>query len=843
MTKIAEDWPGKSNALGARHPALWHMLDVAAVAKVLVPLGPLHPLRPEWQQALLFLVALHDCGKISMTFRDQIDRGTAPSTHNRHWQLSFRILKTHDALIGNLLGGDATARALLYAAVSGHHGRPPSPHRDHDIAVGHEGFAAAAEAIRSIAALFPSASLEGIDETTAVRLSWLLSGTTVEADWIGSNEEWFPFASPHLSVREYWAAACRNAVMAVSSAGLSGSRPAKADPARIVGRPLRPMQQAAAYLSLPDGPTLAVIEDATGAGKTEAALILAQRMLAAGKGRGIYFALPTMASAEAMFERMRPMILRFFEGAPSLALLHGRRQLSDAFRTVRGNTGSNPNDAGCAAWIADDRRRSLLADIGVGTIDQALMGVLPTRFNTLRMTALADRVLIVDEAHSYDPYMETELQTLLRFHAGFGGSAILMTATLPTAMRQKFVQAWVKKDRRTRGRVEIPTLSDAYPAFSLIGATSLSLPIDPVPATCRRLAIDFVPDAAAAVAVIVDGQARGAACLWVRNAVDDAIAAVDALRAAGVEAELLHARFATCDRLEVERHLAERFGPRGVGRAGRVLVATQVVEMSLDLDFDLMVSDLAPIGSLIQRAGRLWRHMDVRPAETRPVPGPTLHLLSPDPDTAVDDRWLHDVLDAGAWIYPHDEQWLTARALKDAGAIVAPDGLRGLISSVHGEGAPTIPEPLLRAETDRIGKQAAQRGQARQHLLEPGRAYGFEENVFNDQVFPTRLGEEQMTLVLTRKDASGTLVPWSQDPDRFHALALSEVQLALRKYRPLALSDLQATPEIGVFTAGWKDWERATKAVAVVAEDGAICEGLRYERDRGLIFASSVLRQ
>jgi len=400
-----------------------------------------------------------------------------------------------------------------------------------------------------------------------------------------------------------------------------------------------------------------------------------------------------------------------------------------------------------------------LAEIGVGTIDQALMAVLPTRFNTLRMAALAGRVLIVDEAHSYDPYMEVELQALLRFHAAFGGSAIVMTATFPKAMREGYVQTF----QRGLGPVVPVTLPDAYPALSMIGAQSVARDVAPHPATCRRIDIKRLPDAASALALLKTANGQGAACLWVRNAVDDAIAAVTALRSEGIEADLLHARFAMCDRIGIETRVLGRFGKEGLGRAGHILVATQVVESSLDLDFDLMISDLAPIGALIQRAGRLWRHMDLCPAESRPVPGPALHVVMPDPAAVTDARWLHNVLDAGAWVYPLDVQWRTARALVEVGAIVAPEGLRDLIEAVHGADPVPVPDALARAEVERMGRDMAEAGQAHHHTLNPLKGFAAEENIFSDENFPTRLGEKQMTLILTRCGPAG-LVPWAEDP-------------------------------------------------------------------------------
>ena len=249
---------------------------------------------------------------------------------------------------------------------------------------------------------------------------------------------------------------------------------------------------------------------------------------------------------------------------------------------------------------------------------------------------------------------------------------------------------------------------------------------------------------------------------------------------------MLHARFALIDRLNREQALMGRFGKGGKERGGRVLVATQVVEASLDLDFDAMVSDLAPIGSLIQRAGRLWRHMDERPEADRPVPALTLHVLSPDPDKVEDDDWLHQVLDRGAWVYRPDEQWLTARSLFDAGEIVAPGGLRNLIEAVHGEDALQVPDALLEAQVDAEGRAHAETGFARGNVVDGAVGYltGTREAISNDALFPTRLGEPQITLVLARR-VGGTLVSWANAEDPAEAWALSEVTAARKRYEPL----------------------------------------------------------
>ena len=830
------DWPGKTID-DAQHPALWHMLDVAAVAKCLTSRTPLTK-DPSLEDALVFLVALHDLGKFSANFREML-RGSPPRGF-RHWQHSYRLLRDQDDVVADLVGGTRGSRKILYAAVAGHHGGPPEhldarKARDQARQIGVEASELAPRVIRTVGGLLPYASLAGLNELEARRLSWLLSGLTVQADWIGSNTDWFGPRSAATPVSHYWTDAMSRAEAAVSEAGLHAARPLPTGAQYVLpaSQTPRPMQAAVGEIQLPGGACLALIEDATGAGKTEASLILAARMMAVGKARGFFFALPTMATSNAMLARLEETVPRLFHGKPSLGLTHGRANLNELFRSIRGRDGSDPGvEVSCGPWLADDRRRILLADVGVGTIDQALMAVLPTRFNTLRLKALSEHILIVDEAHEFDPYMERQLQRLLEFQARLGGSAIVMTATLPLEMRDGYTKAFqtglgVRRPPVVSGR--------SYPTLNLIGDDVRGSNPDPVPATCRDVAVRRLPDEEAALKLLRHGAEQGAACVWVRNAVDSAIGAVAALRASGIEADLLHARFTVADRLRHERSLQHRFGRDGCGREGRVLVATQVVEASLDLDFDLMVSDLAPIGSLIQRAGRLWRHMDLRPADRRPIAGPTLHVLAPDPATVRDANWLKRVLGPGALVYPLNVQWRTANVLFDRGVIRAPSGLRDLIEAVHGTEQEPVPTVLESAEFETLGREMSEAQQALMLVLDANDEYDQVQmqRVFDDDRFPTRLGIPQVTLRLART-VNGRTEPWAGNGA--FGWQSSEVQVPAYRYESLPGVD-QDRPEIAAVRRNWPKWTRASVFVAPVADDGSICEGLRYDAKSGVEFA------
>jgi CRISPR-associated endonuclease/helicase Cas3 len=348
------------------------------------------------------------------------------------------------------------------------------------------------------------------------------------------------------------------------------------------------------------------------------------------------------------------------------------------------------------------------------------------------------------------------------------------------------------------------------------------------------VAVTPLADVVAAEALLARSAARGAACVWVRNAVDDAIDAVRALRARGAMADILHARFALADRKRHEAAALARFGKEGRDRGGRILVATQVVENSLDLDFDIMVTDLAPMAALVQRAGRLWRHMDRRPAAGRAAPGPVLHVVMPDPETVDDERWLVRVLPRGAWTYPVDLQWRTAAVLAEAGEIRAPENLRGLIEAAHGPEARPAPAALARAELERDGREKAERNLASQLRIDW--ACGYREGAANTAAVevPTRLGRPQRALMLARSGPAG-LSPWATGGSQVDSCQLSEVQASLTRLASLDLPD-QAAPPIAALKAPWPDWRQTAVSVCPVEESGSICEGLRYDPELGLLF-------
>ena len=473
--------------------------------------------------------------------------------------------------------------------------------------------------------------------------SFALAGLAVLADWIGSNQKWFPYRGPDdfQDLDSYWNHARARSERAIEESGVLPAAPrVHLDQGALIGERAvpTPMQEWACTVELPTGPTLFMIEDETGSGKTEAALILAHRLMASGRADGLYMALPTMATANAMFDRLGVAHRKLFaEGAePSVALAHGARDMHEGFRSAvlragRGEapySGSGERDGGsemtastaCAHWIADDRRRAFLADAGAGTVDQALLSILPSRHQSLRLLGLMRRVLILDEVHAYDAYVQREIERLLEFQAGLGGCAILLSATLPLSIRAPLADAFARglgeqedADRAAGGGM-------AYPMATVRAAgVQFASGVPGRPGHGRTLPVRFLRTPDEALAEVEQAACAGKAVLYIRNTVDDALCAHAALAARGLDPDLFHARFALEDRLEIEGRVVKAFGKHGTPaeRAGKVLIATQVVEQSLDLDFDALITDLAPIDLLIQRAGRLWRH-ERREREGRP---------------------------------------------------------------------------------------------------------------------------------------------------------------------------------------------------------------------------------
>ncbi|MEW6489319.1 MAG: CRISPR-associated helicase Cas3' [Thermodesulfobacteriota bacterium] len=862
---------------GGFHLLVYHCLDVAAAGEVLLGEQPslvsgvadfLRVGVDELRRWLVTLLAGHDVGKFGDGFQNLRPdllcslqgRESRAGYDERHDTLGFRFL-TERSLnprpMGTLAGSAAAGidpedlRELLtpwLAATTGHHGRPPrldlsrrpvSHHFPDSVAVDATAFL---EAVTG--RLLPGGAPFDLTDYRRFsrafpRVSWLPAGLAVAADWIGSNEAWFPYRSDPIPLETYWRDhALPQARTAVAESGLVAAPASAWGGARSLFPgfdSLTPLQRLAEEIELSDYPQLFVVEELTGGGKTEAALALAHRLMAQGAADGVYLALPTMATANAMHRRVEPMFRRLFaEGSsPSLVLAHSAARLAlaleDRNRAEDGPArGEDTASRQCADWLADGRKKALLAHVGVGTIDQALLAVLAARHQSMRLFGLCRKVLIVDEVHACDAYVHRLLCTLLRFHAALGGSAILLSATLPAKMRAELVGAF----GQSLNVQDASPVETAYPLVTQLTVEGLrEVPTEARESLRRRVAVRPLhsrDDVAAALGQVL--EAGGCAC-WVRNTVDDALEAYQEWteRLGKDRVTLFHARFALGDRLTREKEVLGHFGPESAAgeRRGRLLVATQVVEQSLDLDFDGMVTDLAPIDLLIQRAGRLKRH--ARHPEGNRVddgrdrrPPPELGVFLPEPGTEADAAWFSGLFPRAAWVYEnHGQLWLTARWLGEHGGFTMPEDARAMIEAVYGDDAQAAIPTGLAARTQRAeGNASAKSAQGRLNSLDLDAGYAATATHWQDDASaPTRLGDPTTTVRLAKWE-DGRLVPWAQGDPR-HAWQLS--QLAVRKNRVAA--EAQAVPEAPLAAAKAAMPDRGEHCVVVVlkrTDDGYV---------------------
>ena len=809
------------------HPLVFHSLDVAAVGEALLAgrRGPdsglprLLGLHEDNALPLIcFLLSLHDIGKFARKFQAKVpdlfpdcfgDDPAELSAYYDHGAGGLRLFDWGAEAFGLRDGSEARVWRPLISAVTGHHGAPPDPGFERGLAgmrsdFGTAGVEAAQSFVHQMHELFDiPPHLPPVNRIRARLASHALAGLAVLADWIGSNQDWFPYREPDQDLAAYWCSARERAVRAVADAGVLSAKTGghlEYDVLIGTGTVPSPMQEWARSVELPAGPALFMVEDETGSGKTEAALMLAHRLMKSGRADGLYVALPTMATANAMFARLAAAYRHLFSGKdqPSIALAHGARDMHEGFRaamtrggriecpysdTGKSDEGSETTaSAACAAWIADDRRRAFLADAGAGTIDQALLAVLPSRHQSLRLLGLMRRVLILDEVHAYDAYMQREMERLLEFQAGLGGSAILLSATLPLSIRRRLTDAFAKglggKERGGADSMEYPlaTVSSAeVRAATMVAART---------GHARTLPVRFLRSSVEALSEVEQAARAGRAVLYIRNTVDDALDAHAALTAHGLAPHLFHARFALTDRLAIENRVVKMFGKRSapVERSGQVLIATQVVEQSLDLDFDVLVTDLAPIDLLIQRAGRLWRHR--RPERKG---RPELLVVGPEPVADADEGWFGRTFARAAYVYrDHARLWLTARVLEEASVIDSPGGLRALVESVYGEDAEAdIPDGLKGNFFDGEGRAGADRGLATANVLDFAKGYVRDGGAWESDVrTPTRLDEDpRVTLRLARvRDGRVESYARTAAPDEaWRAWRLSEVSVSARR--------------------------------------------------------------
>lgn len=767
---------------GHGHGLLAHMLDAAAVCEALLAREPRSSL--DWAASqfglpvesvgrwLAAIVGLHDFGKAIPGFQGKWPEGElADKACGLGFHSSLVEITDHACATAALLGKELSrlseaeqewVRHVLQA-ISAHHGYHFSRAEVERARLAGKG-TGWNEARREIldaywATLSPSGT-PSQDALTTPAVNWL-AGLTSVADWVASNPDWFPLGERRDGFRDYYQYALELASSALEKIGWSRANPLLQEPAdtpallgRITGRGQsllpRPLQEVGdRLLSQSTGPSLLLVEAPMGEGKTELAFLAHLRLQAINGHRGLYVAMPTQATGNALFKRALDFLGGFAKDRMDVQLIHGGAAMNADVQHLRGIDHSRDASLSASAWFSQ-RRRPLLSPYGVGTVDQALFAALNVKHHFVRLWGLSNRVVVLDEVHAYDTYTSGLIDALLQWLKALGSSVVLMSATLPRARRDELLRVWGVESESAVGM--------GYPRVLIADAHGLRkehFPARPMPAIrLRGLGhdLDALADRAAA---LVAGSGCGAAIV---NTVERAQKLYLALRercGESVRLLLFHARFPACRREAIERDVLALFGASGKRPVRALLIATQVAEQSLDLDFDFMLSDLAPVDLLLQRLGRLHRHDRERPPQHAEA---CLHVAGLQPGL------LPELKETG-WGFVYEPYILgrTWALLSKEELLHLPEDIDRLVQAVYGEALlPDDLEGKARSfiEIESYGEYRAGINMERMLSLnvaidpssEPQNAYankprGNEEGDGIGLTNRTRLGQDSVTLV------------------------------------------------------------------------------------------------
>lgn len=858
------------------HPLILHILDVAASADAILAREPESTrdriagiLGMQWDDTrpwLLIAVACHDLGKACPGFQCKwknlsgMDSGPSPNTEINHAFVSQIDL----AVLLPAKGWPDELAALVADAVGCHHGDRASPTTLDRLmgdrrALGRSEWAEARVALfEALVSVFKPGKVPTKEKLTGPDFM-LLSGLTSFSDWIGSNEAWFPFGDlVDCEDLESWFQKRRanNAEDALDAIGWAVRTPLVSEQKsfdQVFGLAPRPLQQTVAdALADLQKPAILLVEAPMGEGKTEAAFYAHLELQRRFGHRGLYMALPTKATGNAMFKRT----LSFLCGQSKdrrldMQLLHGGALLNDTYQNLKLSGIHDAKSGGevrAGEWFTN-KKRALLSEYGVGTVDQALLPVLPVRHHFVRLWGLANRVVVFDEIHAYDAYTGTLLVHLLRWLLALGSSVVLLSATLPPSIRRKLAQvvgATLPEPEEAYPRITVFSTGDAVRQthFDADHTRRLTVLVKPIPSDLPSMRFALEEHlAAGGTALALVNTVQRAQDLY-RLFPDGEPLAREGQRIGkrlpdGTEVLLFHARFPADRRQKREDHALEAFGT-GQHRAGRkILIATQVAEQSLDLDFDLIATDLAPIDLVLQRAGRLWRH-----ARTgRPVVEPTLlvaGLEGHEPPSFSKPLWWNAV-------YREDVLLRTWCLLRSKAQLALPEDIDVFVQAVYEEQV-DVPEPLLdrlqKSLMDGDGKAIAHTSQANQAIIgfpddaswnDPARFVLYDEDepgVHRTLMAQTRLGDDSVVVIplwLDDKFDATTTPDFSQSRHWFlRAMSLSRKGVVKKLQK-------QGIPE------GWKKSPLLRNCFALILNvDNSWTENtsVRLDDDLGVVYES-----
>ncbi len=635
-----------------------HCLNVGCVAEALLELLP-QQLKALLPHGAATLASLHDVGKVSPGFQKK-----CPDWLLRH-PLPHKIYEEDHAKVSQFTVQELLGSSRLYgwaAIVGAHHGRLKGSLSQQPWAGERRRLA------KELIAQFGPVP----DSPAEDAVIWFTAGLIAVADWIGSDEF-------HFVQDATWNIGQRRE-RAKTALRINGWRPVSVRKSLsfqdlFPGLTANDLQEAT--LKAVSRVGVYVVEGPMGFGKTEAALAAAYQLMAMEQANGAYFGLPTQTTSNRIHERVQPFVDRICTNTEPVRLAHSASWLVETVLPRLRAASPDPEGADHVraprSWFASTKR-ALLAPFGVGTIDQSLLGIVAAKHFFVRQFGLAGKVVILDEVHTYDLYTSTLIDTLVKRLRELQCTVIILSATLTEKRRRELLG--LREDQR---------VSATYPLVSGVAGPLIEQPCGSPPP--KSILVRAVVGAVSVEEAIA--QARCGACvLWIRNTVDEAQETYRALQNAnfqgGPPVALLHSRFPFFRREELEANWMLRLGKDSTNRpAGCVLVSTQVSEQSVDIDADLLISDLAPTDMLLQRIGRLWRHE----RRSRPSLQPEVWIQMPRLDeeqlNTGTERELREALGKSASVYaPYIllrslQQWRKRRT------ITLPSDIRPILEATY----------------------------------------------------------------------------------------------------------------------------------------------------------------
>lgn len=849
MTNSIFDFWGKAERNGPGwHPTVCHMFDVGIMAREILALQPpafrlkltklFDPDEAKALNILAFVAALHDIGKISPGFqlkREDLcahlkDRGFSfpPAVETKHGRIVLDALTKLLEQKYNCGSYDTDALVRILAA---HHG---IFEECRDVKAGDRLWQEAREdAVALLAQTFEVTSLESLRLESVPEL-FLLTGLISIADWIASDENTFGYlnAAPtdiDAYVQERTGIARK--LLERLSMGTSVDTEKTFLELFNLDTPNACQQATLDLVSKLTHPMLLVVETPMGSGKTEAAQAAYARLAVRDGLRGMYCALPTQATGNAMFDRMRKFLARLHdEKMVELHLLHANAGMHPEYDKLKIKSGDEASDTVIASSWFTQRKRGLLAAYGTGTIDQALMSILRVRHFFVRLFGLGGKMIILDEVHAYDAYMSEEIYNLIGWASRCGSSIVLLSATLPANKRKKLVAAF-RPDVQLPDELKYPCVFgvDLQSAPVHEPVVMISSPLEMVPVVAEKSA-KLIMLADKVMEIVADEGC--VACIV--NTVSEAQELYDLLKNRLPEEELIlfHSRFTLERRLEVEKEIVSKYGKDGKRPRRGVVVASPVLQESLDVCFDGMISELAPFDLLLQRAGRLHRHKNMRPLRLQ---ARRLYVFLPDLNTAKPDFgwsgliYFPDLLYRSGMLFMKDGKYSHL-------AIDIPNGVSALIEKVYdGEEQENVDDKIedwmQRRTEERTGIEYASSFHAKTVAIASvhsasGRDpdyLGILKNSCDDEAMPsTRIGRQRVTLVIVEQ-GEGISIPSREAERKLYMKSLSTDNANIVKH----------------FTEpdAWSESSLLRYCFPVQFADGIALEGelrLAYDRIRGL---------